>query len=127
MRREELRQLEGDRVVSIGAHTVHHSILHKHSIDWQQQEIESSRAYLEQLLNRPVDMFAYPFGAYCPETVPLVEQADFLCACTTLEETLWKKTSPYEIPRFDVGNWSAEIFERRILDWFKRGYRDYGE
>ena len=133
MRREELRQLEGageasleNRVVSIGAHTVHHSILLKHSLDWQQEEIEASRAYLEQLLDHAVDTFAYPFGAYCPETVPLLNQADFLCACTTQEETLWKGTSPYELPRFDVGNWSADVFETNILDWFRRGYRDYG-
>ncbi len=121
---EELLLLEADDVVSIGAHTVNHPMLSKRSLDDQQQEIADSKAYLERLLSHAVDTFAYPFGAYCPETKRLLSRAGFLCACTTTEETVWQGNSCYELPRFDVVNCSGKIFEERILRWFKQGYAE---
>lgn len=119
---EELLQLEAGGAIAIGAHTVNHPILSKCDIDDQQQEIIASKVSLEQILNHSVDTFAYPFGAYCSETVTLLEQAGFLCACTTVEETLWQANNRYEIPRFDAVNCSGENFEKSILRWFSQGY-----
>ena len=118
----ELKWLEEDGIVTVGAHTVHHPFLSRYSREEQRQEIADSRAYLEQLLEHAVDTFAYPFGAYQPETVPLLASEDFLCACTTAEETVWQGNVCYELPRFDVGNWSGPVFEQRLLHWFKKGY-----
>ena len=120
--RAELQQLEKDNVVSIGAHTVNHPLLSKRTLADQQQEILASKAYLESVLNHSVDTFAYPFGAYAPETVDLLDQAGFLCACTTAEETLWRGNGCYELPRFDVANWPGPMFEQQMLRWFEKGY-----
>ena len=122
MHPEELKQLEAAGLVTIGAHTVNHPALSKQTPQEQQREIADSRAYLEQLLNHSVDTFAYPFGAYQPETVPLLATENFLCACTTVEETAWQGNSRHELPRFDVGNWSGPTFEQTLLRWLEKGY-----
>ena len=124
MRSAELKRIEANGTVTIGAHTAHHPLLSRHNREEQHQEIMTSRAYLEQLLNHPVDTFAYPFGAYQPETVPLLANTDFLCACTTAEETVWQGSPCYELPRFDAGDWSGPIFEQRLLRWLKKGYAE---
>ncbi len=118
----ELSELEAGGLVTIGAHTVNHPMLSEHSLDYQQQEIQASKTYLETVLHHPVDTFAYPFGDYHPETLPLLEQDGFLCACTIVEETVWQGNHPLELPRFKVGNWSKPEFETRLRRWMTRGY-----
>jgi peptidoglycan/xylan/chitin deacetylase (PgdA/CDA1 family) len=120
--RAELPLLEADGVVTIGAHTENHPILSKHDLAYQQREIEASKIYLEHALNHRVDAFAYPFGAYQPETVPLVQQAGFFCACSTVEETVWRGNNRLELPRFEVQDWPEPVFEARLQQWLKRGY-----
>lgn len=122
MRRHEVLQLDATAEVAIGAHTVNHPLLSKRSLGDQQQEILASKAYLEQLLNRSINTFAYPFGAYRADTVPLVREADFSCACTTVEETIGRDSHAHELPRFEVRNWSGAEFEQRLQRWFSRGY-----
>lgn len=124
LRSAELKQLERNGIVTVGAHTVNHPFLSKRSLEEQQQEIADGRDYLEKLLEHSVDTFAYPFGAYQPETVPMLATADFLCACTTVEETVWHGNVCYELPRFDVGNWSKSVFEQTLMRWFAKGYAE---
>ncbi len=124
MRPEELFQLENGGVVSVGAHTVNHPLLSERSLDDQAHEIADSKIYLEKLLGHSINTFAYPFGAYRPETVPLLNESGFLCACTTAEETVWQGNNTYELPRFDVANWTGPVFEEKVQRWFNRGYAD---
>jgi peptidoglycan/xylan/chitin deacetylase (PgdA/CDA1 family) len=119
MTKEELPMLEASGWVKIGAHTVNHPLLFAHSIATQKQEIEESKAYLEQVLNHSVTTFAYPFGAYNRKTLPLVKEAGFSCACSTVEETVWQWCDRYQLPRFEVLDWDAQEFEQRLLNWLQ--------
>ncbi|NER47748.1 MAG: polysaccharide deacetylase family protein [Symploca sp. SIO1A3] len=114
---EEVHTLEQGGVVEVGAHTVNHPLLSAHSTVLQQDEIKQSKVDLEKLLGHPVKTFAYPYGAYTKETVPLVEEAGFVCACSTVEDTVWRESDRFELPRFDAINWNGKEFEQRLLSW----------
>jgi peptidoglycan/xylan/chitin deacetylase (PgdA/CDA1 family) len=115
---QELIELGQKELVEIGAHTVTHSFLPAHSREKQMHEIRESKAYLEEILNRPVTSFAYPYGFYNSETVNLVRQCGFQYACSTIAEPVWRGSREFELPRFGVENWNGEEFSKRLLSWF---------
>jgi peptidoglycan/xylan/chitin deacetylase (PgdA/CDA1 family) len=114
----ELSEIEQGGIIELGAHTVNHPLLSQQPLEVQQQEIQQSKLDLERLLNHPVHSFAYPFGAYQSETLPLVEEAGFKYACSTVETSVWHKSDRWQLPRFEVQNWEKAEFERRLLSWF---------
>jgi peptidoglycan/xylan/chitin deacetylase (PgdA/CDA1 family) len=116
---EEVRILEQGKLIEVGAHTVTHPFLHTHKASYQQQEIEQSKATLEGWLGHPVTSFAYPFGAYNQDTVSLVEKAGFNCACSTVEETIWKYNNSFLLPRFEMQNWDKDKFKLMLTKWLK--------
>ena len=59
---DELKPFAGDPLVTIGAHTVTHCNLAQQSEATASLEIATSRARIEQALQRPVLHFAYPYG-----------------------------------------------------------------
>ncbi len=115
---EEVCVLGQGELVEVGAHTVTHPFLSAHSIAFQQEEIQRSKAYLEELLNLPVTSFSYPFGNYTSQTVRLVQEAGFTCSCSTVADTVWRESDCLQFPRFQVQNWSKQEFTKRLLQWF---------
>ncbi|MDQ3817934.1 MAG: polysaccharide deacetylase family protein, partial [Acidobacteriota bacterium] len=101
MTAEEVRSLAEGGLVAVGSHTVTHSVLSKLTPAEQREELEQSRARLEEILEKPVDTFAYPFGGksdYTQETVSLLREAGFDCACSNFEGIVRAKTDRYQIP-----------------------------
>lgn len=82
MSADQVRELN-EKGHEIGSHTVHHTDLTKVDEDEALDELEDSKAALEALLDEPVEAFAYPYGAYSPEVVELVEQVGYEHARTT--------------------------------------------
>jgi peptidoglycan/xylan/chitin deacetylase (PgdA/CDA1 family) len=121
MTAEELCALETGGLVEVGAHTVHHPLLPTQSAELQQAEIMHSKSNLERILGHSVDSFAYPFGAYRKNTIALVEAAGFNCACTTVEESVWPGDHRFQLPRFEMRNWSGDEFEQHLLHWLQKG------
>jgi peptidoglycan/xylan/chitin deacetylase (PgdA/CDA1 family) len=67
---DELRELAALPFVEIGSHTNAHADLSAASSDFAYHEMVSSKGALEDLLQRPVDAFAYPKCSYssaCPD------------------------------------------------------------
>ena len=76
----ELRKLAQPGLIDIGAHTVSHPTLAELSPAEQWAEMFESKRQLEELLERPVSAFAYPFGRrtdYTAETARLAREAGF--------------------------------------------------
>ncbi|NEP56479.1 MAG: polysaccharide deacetylase family protein [Symploca sp. SIO2G7] len=115
---EEVGDLAEGELIEVGAHTVNHPLLSAHPPQLQQNEIQRGKTELEEILGYPVTSFAYPFGGYTQETIPLVQEAGFTCACSTVEETVWHKSDAFQLPRFCVRNFSGTEFEQRLLRWF---------
>jgi peptidoglycan/xylan/chitin deacetylase (PgdA/CDA1 family) len=121
MSAEDVGALAKDGLVEIGAHTVNHPRLAALPLDEQRQEIVGSKVQLEAILGGPVRSFSYPFGGtddYSAETVRLVSEAGFNCACANSPGVVTQGTGRFELPRFLVRDWSGEEFARRLAGWF---------
>src|SRR5215471_14002116 len=69
----EVKEMVSSGAFVVESHTVDHPSLRKLSDRQQHQQIVESRRELQRRLGIPVSYFAYPFGAFNPTTVQLVE------------------------------------------------------
>lgn len=113
---EELEQLVHDDLVEIGAHSITHPRLPALSRKRQLEEIQGSMGRLSELLDRPVRLFSYPFGAHDRGSAEVVRAAGASCGCTSAPEWMDASTDPYRFPRMHVGNWSADELMERISE-----------
>jgi len=103
--------------VEIGAHTLTHPSLPALPAEERRREIAGSRKRLEELVGRPLDAFAYPYGDYDSATVRLVKRSGFRTACTIHENRLSRLSSSFLLPRYPVRDWPADELERRLATW----------
>jgi peptidoglycan/xylan/chitin deacetylase (PgdA/CDA1 family) len=114
---DELIELASGDLIEIGAHTVTHPFLAELPIKAQHAEIEGSKAHLERLLGRPVSAFSYPNGSSSRDTVALVRESGFTCACASFKDIVRRGSDRFLLPRFWVQDWDAEAFSRRLRLW----------
>jgi len=115
----ELQALAMCDLIEIGAHSVSHPFLPAQPLAGQRQEIHESKAQLEGWLNSPVTSFAYPHGEYARETLSMVNEAGFACACTTSEHAVRPGVNCFELPRLQVEDWDGDVFSKRLRGWFR--------
>lgn len=107
-------------LIDIGAHTITHPVLSALSPPAQQAEIQGSKAYLEEILERPVTSFAYPYGLhsdYSAQTISVVKQSGFSCASSSYEDNVWQGSDRFQLPRRIVFDWDGEQFGRKLIQW----------
>jgi peptidoglycan/xylan/chitin deacetylase (PgdA/CDA1 family) len=112
---QEILTLAKGGLVEIGSHTTTHPVLSARSAATQREEIQQSKTYLEQVLGSPVTSFAYPYGgkfAYTAETVALVREAGFACACSDSAGVVRRAADPFRLPRLHVQDWDGEKFSQ---------------
>jgi len=122
MTEEDLHRLTADGLISVGAHTVNHPVLSALKPHDQAFEITESRARLEQILDRPVKTFAYPYGRvqdYSRQTVKLVQKAGFTCACSNFPRLANRWTDPFQLPRFIADNRDGMFFEKQLAEFMQ--------
>jgi peptidoglycan/xylan/chitin deacetylase (PgdA/CDA1 family) len=118
----EIGRLQRGGLVEVGAHTANHPLLSELPVAQQRREIKKGKARLEQILGYPVSSFAYPYGKpedYTVETVDLVRQAGFACACSTVADVVRRSSDPFQLPRVWVRNISGGRFAKRLGRWFE--------
>lgn len=81
MSREQLLILDKEGF-ELGGHTRRHPELTAIPPEQARREVEEGKHDLENLLQRPVRSFAYPFGTFNPEVIDLVRKAGFTTART---------------------------------------------
>lgn len=90
--------------MQIGAHTVNHPILAILEDEEARAEIQNSRDHLQEVLDAPVPLFAYPNGRpgedYTRRDVELVRDLGFRAAVSTAWGTSSQQTDCFQIPRF---------------------------
>lgn len=114
-----IRQLLINPLFSVGAHTVTHPALADHAGEEQQREISSSRLYLEELIQKPINLFAYPYGSHTDTTVAVLRKQQFRAAVTTNEGLITKHSQMLRLNRYQVMNWSGEAFDKQLNQWFR--------
>ncbi len=104
---EQIRSLNQDPLVTIGAHTVNHYPLSQLDESMLQEEVEGSRLRIEEEIQTPVRHFAYPFGKKGEASLrefEFVQQAGFLTATTTRIGNIFPahKDFPTALPRISI-------------------------
>ncbi|HJQ71522.1 MAG TPA: polysaccharide deacetylase family protein [Blastocatellia bacterium] len=118
---DELGELAEGGLVEIGCHTVTHPKLAAIDPSTQREEIGQSKSRLEELLNRRIKSFAYPYGRPCDytaETVALVKEAGFDSACSTTSGPVNRRSNLFELPRFQAPDVDGEALDRLVGQWF---------
>ena len=103
MRSEQVQEVHGAGM-EIGGHTVNHPILKVLSDAEAESEITQGRRSLEQLIQGPVDYFAYPNGRptldYGARDVALIRRLGFKGAVTTAPGAIDGAADQFQLPRF---------------------------
>jgi peptidoglycan/xylan/chitin deacetylase (PgdA/CDA1 family) len=96
MNEEELRRTAALDYVEIGSHTRTHMDMTHIDADSAYEELAASKRALEELIERPVESFAFPFCRYSPACPPAAERAGYTSAVTCGLRGGWR---PYELRR----------------------------
>jgi len=118
MTADELREVSRGPLVRIGSHTVTHSRLSRLTDASEWTELTGSKATLENILKRPVEMFSYPFGDrsdYSNRTVAALRKAGYRLACSNFEGAVGPKSDTFQLPRLHVQNWNGSDFEKWLF------------
>jgi peptidoglycan/xylan/chitin deacetylase (PgdA/CDA1 family) len=102
--REQLLQLASSPLVTIGGHTARHTNLARATAQQVRHEMVAGRRELENILQREVVHFAYPFGnarACGQREAEIAREAGFRTAVTTRRGTLFAEhlDDLYALPR----------------------------
>ena len=114
MSRERVCELESAGM-EIGSHGWRHVPFPSLSSRQQLEEMIRSKHELEDLLGRPVEGFAFPFGQYTAESLGLLERAGYRYGCTTRSGRFNPAESPYEIRRITIFSGDDEKILARKL------------
>lgn len=116
----EVEELAKHPLITLGAHTVHHSALRYQTSEVVREELYQSREELSQRVGRKVSHFAYPFGGHqqvSPREMNIVKELGFSSACITYFGHVFRKYSSYQhaLPRINV-DWNDTLgtFARKL-------------
>jgi peptidoglycan/xylan/chitin deacetylase (PgdA/CDA1 family) len=121
MTTEELRKFSQSPAVVIGAHTHTHSRLKICPPEEQSTEILTSKKILEDLLQKPIEHFSYPFGTqddYSDVTREICRHAGFRMVSANYHNQVHSWHDPMELPRMLVRNWPLEKFQTHMKSFF---------
>lgn len=118
--RNELRALAATPGITIGAHSVTHSVMARQSDAELERETGGCREALATLLGAPPQGFAYPFGSLgdiSPAAVAAVQQAGFAFGCANVAGAAWSGSDRWRMPRELVRDWDAATFRAHLDRW----------
>lgn len=120
-----IKDLTKDSLCTIGSHTISHSILRyhnsgKHKDISSSEEILQSKYYLENILGRTVDLFAYPYGsiyACSLKNIIQVKFAGYKYAFSTLNSHInsFSLHTRYFIPRININESNYKIYLNKLI------------
>lgn len=121
---ESCIQLSNSKYITIGAHTVSHPSLARLDVAEQKKEVLDSKSELENILDKNIDIFSYPFGKenidFDEYTIQICKSAGIRKAASTVPG-VWKKgCDEYAIPRNIVRNWGIFEFKEKITGYWNR-------
>lgn len=118
---DELRRLAENALLSIGSHSVTHPSLHNMDVCEQEWEIAKSKKIIEEIIQKEISIFAYPFGTendFSDETIELLKKYNFKIAVTTINQRFSEKTPYYCIPRqimYDYAQKDIDYYLKKVV------------
>lgn len=115
---DEIQALALMRGCEIGSHSEHHLVLPHFDEATQQTELRSAKLRLEEMLDRPVVSFAYPFGEHDVKLARLVAETPYLLAVTVEAGLVTPSTDPMLIPRLEISDGDETRFAQTLEGLF---------
>jgi len=116
---EQLREIDRDCLVTIGAHTMNHPILANESDETSKQEILDSIRGLENILEHEVKYFAYPNGTpnldFAVREIEILKNANCSLAFSAEKKNFTLTDNPLSIPRYGLSTGSKFFINAKIL------------
>ena len=100
----ELKQVAQYQEISVGSHTVSHSVTPNLTDEQLLFELEESKRALELWTGRDVRCFAYPVGQVDGRERTVLASLGYSLGATTEASFIAHSTDPYLLPRFCVGD-----------------------
>ena len=107
---EEVRQVDRDGLVTVGAHTMNHPILSNENEESSTREIVDSIRELENILEHQIKYFAYPNGTpsldFSDREIEILKNSNCSLAFSTEAKNFDSTDNPLSIPRYglSIGN-----------------------
>jgi len=120
MNQNELAALIDGGLIKIGSHTRTHVTLSAVDEETQFNEILESKKSLEEMLNKRISLFSYPFGGkkdYNATTIKILKRLDFRLACSNFPDRVYRTTNRFQLPRILVRDWDGNTFEKFLSGW----------
>lgn len=114
---EELKRLADSPWITIGAHTVTHSMLSVESEKMQCWEFSASKQRLEEVIGRPVNVLSYPFGSrkdIAEFTPSIAAKCGYRKAAANWRGVASHDTDPFLLPRNSQRDCDMEEFARKL-------------
>jgi peptidoglycan/xylan/chitin deacetylase (PgdA/CDA1 family) len=104
-------QALNDELITIGSHGVNHTRLSDISEDDAKKELSESKHSLESIINKPIELFAFPHGAYTPTLVNTALQIGYKRVFTVLPKLAFSDPNEVVTGRIDVSpnDWLIEF------------------
>jgi peptidoglycan/xylan/chitin deacetylase (PgdA/CDA1 family) len=120
----ELRDVANDSLATIGSHSVTHANLLSLDTAGSQEELARSKAELEFVLGRQVELFSFPHGAHTARHVEQARQAGYRMVFTIEPSAVSGDSDLYTVGRVaaDPEDWPIEF---RLKIWGAYRWRCY--
>ncbi|MBM2813870.1 MAG: polysaccharide deacetylase [Ignavibacteria bacterium] len=120
--KEDLIEVFNEELIEIGSHSVSHKNLSKLSEIDARYEITESKTYLEQLCNKPINHFAYPYGSRRhagSREFEYANQAGYQTAVTTRQANIFNEHSKhlFALPRIEITSHWERFGAKKTLDY----------
>ena len=111
---------------TVGSHGHSHRVLARLSAEEIRSELKTSKTAIEDRLQRPCRLFAYPYGGrgtFDARTRQLLSEEGFTTACTTVWGRCRAGTDPFSVPRMRVSWCDTRRELKKSLAGCYDGYR----
>lgn len=112
----QIKEMAGHQI-TIGAHSMSHCRLSRLSKDEAREEIVQSKDILEELLKRPANYLAYPYGTendFNSTTMEVAKEAGLRCAFSTIKHKDIFRSSRFALPRLGMANYTLPAFIAKL-------------
>ena len=120
----DMSVMHASGLIDIEPHSVSHPKLAKLDRALAKQEIIESKEYLETLLTKSCELFAYPYGNHTDETVGIVRDMGFKAAVTVREGSVSSKVDPLRLRRNSIDKLTTltQFLGKisRSVDWYQK-------
>ncbi|GAB4539775.1 MAG: hypothetical protein Fur002_05440 [Anaerolineales bacterium] len=117
----QLAELAASPNAVIGGHTVTHPFLAESAPEVIRREVEDSKRYLESIIQKRVDYFAYPYGSYTLQAAQIVKDAGYAAAFAV--NGLRVGLPRFEIPRVGIYASAPDYLNLKLSGLHRRPLR----